>query len=139
MSTSGFPITAARTMFSAVATNKNKPYQLVFSDQESATNIATDSSTFSNQLVDQINQSFGTDNKTKTSNINEFTRFVSNDEFKKFSQIKDPGDKALVEATFNEISGNKTEATISNLADYIRTRDSKDGKTDGKAVLNFLI
>lgn len=136
---SDFAVDAASALFQAVPRNKAKPYLLTFSNKSTATDISTDANKFANQLVDQINQSFGTDASNKTVNIDEFTQFASGKKFKKFSDVKDPGQKAVIQSTFNEISGNRSQATVANMADYVRGRDSKDGKTDGQGVLNFLI
>lgn len=133
-------VSSAIAFFQAAPTAGGSPYNLAFSVKSSTSDIAGDALKFSGQLVTQMNQTYGTDNDVTTFNIDEFTRFASGDKQKKFSEIEDISTSNLIRDTFDEITGGgKSIATASNLSEYIRLRDTKDGKTDGHAVINFLI
>ncbi|MBI4179272.1 hypothetical protein HY522_07620 [bacterium] len=134
-----FAVSAADGFYNAVPKNSGKPFLLTYSNKSTTTDIADDAFKFSEQIVEQINLSKGTDSKSTTLNIDEFTRFASNDQFKTFAAVDDAAQRAVIQETFKEISGNRSEATIQDLADYLRVRDSRDGDTNGQAMVNFLI
>ncbi len=117
-----------------------KPVPVVFSAKSNSTDISNDGLKFAEQLVTQIDQKYGTDTQTKTFNIDEFTKFVSGGKIRKFNEISDASKKEQVQATFDDITGGrKATATAGNFAEYLRIRDTKDGKTDGQTTVNFLI
>lgn len=135
---SDIPVSAAISFFQSIPANAGKPFTLSFSTQSTANGIAQDALKFSDQLVSQINQK-GTDTDPKTVNIDEFTRLASGNHFKKFAQITDEAKKSIVKETFDDIAKGKSVATSADIANYLTGRDNKDGKTDGNAVINFLI
>ncbi len=131
-------VSAAISFFQSIPNNSGKPYLLAFSTKSTSTDIAQDALKFSDQLVSQINQK-GTDTDTQSVNIDEFTRLASGDQFKKFSDITDAAKKSIIKETFSDITKGKSVATSADIANYLTVRDGKDGKTDGSAVINFLI
>lgn len=131
-------VNSAISFYSSIPKNGGKPYKLQFSTDSAAVDIADDAQLFADQLVSQINQR-GTDTDTKTVNIDEFTRLASGNKFKKLSEVTDDAQKSVLQETFNDISKGRALATSSDIAEFLRVRDTKDGKTDGNAVINFLI
>lgn len=132
-------VDAAISFFKNIPANAGKPYVLAFSTKTSSSDIAQDAGKFSTQLVQDINNRYGSDLDTDSVNIDEFTRMASGDKYSTYNGITDNAKKALVHATFNEISGNRSTATASDIGEYLRVRDYKDGETNGQAVINFLI
>lgn len=139
MATSEIAVSAAVNFFQDISANAGKPFNLAFSTKSTSTDIAADALKFSTQLVSDVNNQLGIDTDTATITIDEFTRLASGNKIKTFAGITDSAKKSLIQDTFNEISGDRSTATASDIAEYIRIQDTKDAKTDGHAVLNFLI
>ena len=132
---------AARSFFENVKSNAGNPLKVTFSTKSSTTDIAADALTFAQQLVSQVNQSYGTDTHSDSMNINEFTQFVTGGEVKLFQSLSDPKQKSIVEDAFYDISKNRALASASDFAEYLRVRDAADNSTNsmnGVATINFL-
>ncbi|OGH60624.1 MAG: hypothetical protein A3G34_10875 [Candidatus Lindowbacteria bacterium RIFCSPLOWO2_12_FULL_62_27] len=132
-------VSSAVSFFQNIPKTPGKPLDLTFSTKTTSSDIAGDALKFADQLVTLVNQTEGTDTDTTTVNIDEFTRLASGDRIKKFSQITDTAQKSLIQETFEDITKGRPLATASDLAEYLRFRDGRDGTTDGKAAINFLI
>ena len=132
-------VDAAISFFQTISKNSGKPVEIPFSTKTASADIAGDASKFGTQLVADTNLKLGTDLDSSTLNINEFTRLISADRFKKFSEITDDGQKAVVRDTFDQITKGKSLMTASDIGEFLRVQDSTDGTTDGHATVNFLI
>ncbi len=133
-------VSSAISFFQSAKTAGGQPLNVAFSAKSETTDIAADATTFSTQLTSQINQSYGLDSDSTTVTLDEFTRFASGDRIQKFSDISDSATRDLVKEAFDSITGgNKSQATAGAFAEFLRVQDSKDGKTDGHAIINFLI